>query len=223
MNSRFRPVLFLLLAVGLLVGGQWLRAAAGIEFAADSVRAWVEQQGWMGPVLFIGLVAGRQFILLPSALLLSAGGLVFGGVLGTLFGAIGLVGSAVTTFGLARGLGGEKVKAQVAARFPLLDRYIESAGPLLVFLTIAYPAGPMTAVFWAAGFSSVRLASLLVAVSLGGLIRSAAYSFFGAALTDVGSPAFWIASVGLGLALVVPMAHPGLRRRLFRPEARPTA
>ena len=220
-GTRTKTLFFLLLG-GLLVGaGQILRARAGLELDPDAVQRWVATQGWFAPVAFTLLVAGRQFVLLPSALLLTAGGLLFGAFEGTLLGAMGLVGSAAFTFFLARGIGGERVRARLSKNFPTVDRYVESAGPWLVFATVAYPAGPMTAVFWAAGFSSVRIVPLLVAVAAGGLIRAASYSFFGATLLDFGSPTFWIAAVVLGAGLLLPLLHPGLRRRLLRPAAPP--
>lgn len=221
MRPRARPIAVLVLAASLLLAGQWLRARAGLEFDADSIRLWVERQGWLAPILFVLMIAGRQFILIPSGFLLAAGGLLFGTFVGTLLGTIGLVLSAVLTFLLARGLGGDRVRNRIAGRFPTFDRYVESTGPLVVFLSIAYPAGPMTAVFWAAGFSSVRLAALMIAVAGGGFVRAGAYSFFGATLTDVGSPLFWAAAAFLLLTIVVPLAHPGLRRRLFRPDVAP--
>ncbi len=218
-----RPIFFLALAVALLLGGQWLRAQAGLTLDAESIREWVEQRGWLGPFLFILLLSFRQFVLVPSGFVLAAGGLLFGVLVGTALGTIGLAGSAVVSFLLARGLGGEKVRAHIAHRYPTLDRYVESTGPLLVFMTIAYPAGPMTLVSWAAGMSSVRLAPLMVGVVFGSMVRAGAYSFFGATLTDVGSTTFWVATTVLTLALVVPVAHPRLRRRLFRREGQPSA
>jgi len=93
----------------------------------------------------------------------------------------------------------------------------------VVFATVAYPAGLMTPVFWAAGFSSMRFAGLLVAVALGGIIRAASYSFFGSTLLDIGSTAFWLATLALGAAVLLPLAHPGFRRRLLRPAGPPNA
>ena len=220
---RGRPIFFLLLAVALLAGGQVLRVRAGLEYDAASLRAWVAGHGLLAPVIFIAMVACRQFLLLPSALLLPAGGLLFGGLMGSILGAIGLTASAAITFALARGIGGDRVRARVARRFPTLDRYIGSAGPLVVFLTVAYPAGVMTAAFWAAGFSTLPVGPLLLAVAAGGLIRAGSYAFFGATLLDVGSPAFWTATVVLGATLLAPLAHPRLRRYLVRPAGPPSA
>lgn len=222
-RARLRPFLFLLLAVALVGAGQAVRAGTGIEYDTGSLQDWVRARGWLGPVLFVVMVACRQFLLVPSALLLSAGGLLFGVVMGSILGAMGLVGSAAITFALARGIGGERARTWVSQNLPAVDRYIGSAGPLLVFLTVAYPAGLMTAVFWAAGFSSVRVAPLLLAVAGGGLIRSASYSFFGATLLDIGSPMFWVATVVLGATCLLPLAHPGLRRRILRPADPPIA
>lgn len=222
-TPRRRGVRFLLLAIVLLGLGQVVRSWAGLELDTESLRSWVEQRGWLGPAVFVGLVACRQFLLLPSAVLLTAGGLLFGVVSGSVLGAIGLVASAAITFVLARGMGGEVVRHHVAKRAPALERYIDAAGPPVVFLTVAHPAGLMTAVFWAAGFSSVRILPLLLAVAAGGAIRAASYSFFGSTLLHVGSREFWLASGLLGAAFLLPLLHSGIRRRLLKPGGRPSA
>ena len=66
--ARLRPLGFLLLAVGLVAVGQAIRTRAGIELDPESLQAWVRARGWLGPVLFVLMVAFRQFLLVPSAL-----------------------------------------------------------------------------------------------------------------------------------------------------------
>jgi hypothetical protein len=45
-------------------------------------------------------------------------------------------------------------------------------------------------------------------------VRAFAYSAFGATLTDVGTPAFWIAALALVAAVVLPLLVPDVRTRL---------
>ena len=57
----------------------WLvRAQLDIGLSVDSIRGFVSDLGWWAPVIFTALVTFRQFLLLPSALLLTAGGVAFG-------------------------------------------------------------------------------------------------------------------------------------------------
>jgi uncharacterized membrane protein YdjX (TVP38/TMEM64 family) len=89
---------------------------------------------------------------------------------------------------------------------------------MLVLAVTAYPAGPMSGAFWASGFSSMRWLPFLIAVTLGGAVRSFAYSVFGATLLDAGSTRFWIVATVLALAVTLPLLVPGVRRRMFAVE-----
>jgi len=216
--SRWKPVVFVVLALGFLIAGQSFLLHTGLELHPDSIRRWVDAQGWLAPAIFVAMLACRQFLLIPSGIILSVGGLVFGAAGGTVLGGVGLLLSGLLTFAFARGIGGDWARAHLAAKFPKLERRLSTAGPMLWTAT-AYPAGPMTAVLWASACSSMRMMPLFLAVATGSLIRAFAFSLFGSSLVDVGSPGFWAAVVLLGTALLVPALHPGLRRWIFRAEA----
>ena len=81
-------------------------------------------------------------------------------------------------------------------------------------LVTAHPTGPMSAFFWAAGFSSMALLPFAIAVTAGGSVRALAYSFFGATLLVPGTPQFYAGVAVLVLAVLGPLAHPAVRRRL---------
>ena len=96
----------------------------------------------------------------------------------------------------------------------MLRRRVERAGPVAIGVVTAHPAGPLTWVAWAAGLSSIPLLGFAAAVVLGGTVRSFTYAVFGAALTDVRSPRFLVASGVLAAVVLLPLVHPGIRRRL---------
>ncbi|MEN8184538.1 MAG: hypothetical protein ABFS46_18590, partial [Myxococcota bacterium] len=105
---RFLPPLLLLGIVAIAITlGRVVRAEMGVDFSPESVRTWVESLGWRGPALFLAVVTFRQFLALPSGLLLPVGGLCFGALLGTVLGATGIVISAFLGFSLTRLLGRE--------------------------------------------------------------------------------------------------------------------
>lgn len=207
-------LLFTAVLVGLVVVGQVVRSESGVGLDADSLHAFVERQRWLAPVIFVLLVTIRQFVLVPSALLLGAGGMLFGPVLGSALGALGMFLSTLCTFGFARGFAGEAMRTSLAERYPRIAENTESSGPLIVFLTIAYPIGVMTPVILAAAFSSMRVGPVLLAGGLGGAVRATTFAVWGATLPEAGSSEFWAMTALVLAATLLPLAHPGFRRLL---------
>jgi uncharacterized membrane protein YdjX (TVP38/TMEM64 family) len=173
-----------------------------LTLTPDSLRAEVLSWGPFAPIAYVGLVALRPFLFFPSTLLFIAAGLAFGPVFGTLYAAIGGTTAAVVTFGLARVLGREFVQARLPARWQRLHDAEWGVG--LIFFLNLVPIVPITAVNYGAGLSRVSLRHYTLAV-IGGLTpRVFAYSFFGDALLDVGSPKFVLAIAFLCLLVIVP-------------------
>jgi uncharacterized membrane protein YdjX (TVP38/TMEM64 family) len=174
-----------------------------LPLTPESVRLMVLSWGPLAPLMYVLLVSVRPFIFFPSALLFIAAGLAFGPYLGTLYAAIGGTTAAVVSFVLARALGRDFIQARLPAR---LQRYQDSewSAGLIFFLNLV-PIVPMTAVNYGAGLSRVSLAHYTLAV-IGGLTpRAFAYSFFGDALLDIGSPQFLGALAVLAALVLVPL------------------
>jgi uncharacterized membrane protein YdjX (TVP38/TMEM64 family) len=122
--------------------------------------------------------------------------------------------SGCLKFGLARWLGREWLRARFGERFERLERRIDRLGPVVIGLSTAHPLGVLAPFHWGAGLSSIRFTSFVVALVLGAPVRAFAFSSFGAALTDPATTEFFVVSLALG-ALMLPLAHPAVRRRLF--------
>lgn len=224
-SKRYLPVGLVLLVTALFVGGYLLRdrldieidvgSMQGIRASLQNLRAWVESLGWWGPALFVGLVTFRVFLFLPSAVVLSVGGLAFGAVVGTLLGTIGIVLSAVMKFSIARGAGRDAVMRLLGDRFLQFEERVERAGVWLVGLITAHPAAPMSSVHWAAGLSSISIVAFSVAVLVSGSLRAAMYSVLGASLVELD----WRVTIALAVAFLlvalIPLAFPRVRARLM--------
>jgi uncharacterized membrane protein YdjX (TVP38/TMEM64 family) len=218
------PWLLLVVLIGLFLVGRSVRGELGIELDAQSLRDWVQGLGVVAPAVYVGLVTFRQFLLIPSLLLLAAGGLVFGAKLGTLLGGLGIVLSALMGFTLARTLGREWLRVRMEARLGAIERHSRSLGPLMVALATAHPIGPMTPFHWGAGLASVAWLPFLAVVLVAGPTRAFLLSSLGASLAEPSSPRFWLTTAILLAIVVLPLAHPGLRQRLLlRAPARPPA
>jgi uncharacterized membrane protein YdjX (TVP38/TMEM64 family) len=195
---------------------QWLRADLGIEWSAESIQATVRQLGVLAPIGFLLLVMVRQFMALPSVLVLTSAGLLFGAMLGTLLGGVGMTLNAIVLFGAARFMGRDWVLPRLEARYPDFEERARTTGPLLIALMTGHPMGVLTPFHFAAGVTRMSFPVFLLAVLPAAVFRAGCYSLLGAHLLEPGSPRFWVATLVLLVAALLPLAHPGLRARILR-------
>ena len=215
MRRQRLPLLLLAFAGALLLVGVAVRTQLDFDFVPESVRSYVLGLGTMAKVVFVGLVIFRNFLLLPSMVLLTAGGLAFGATQGTLLGGAGILLSGMMKFGVARGIGREWVRERGGERFRRFEARLEAAGPSIVGLITAHPMGPMSPFHWAAGLTTIGWLPFAAVIAFAGLFRSFAYSYFGSTLLDLGSPEFFVATALLVAVALLPFAHRGLRERVF--------
>ena len=160
-----------------------LRGALGLEFDLASLRRAVERMGVWAPLVYVGVVAFRVPLGLPSQLVLVGGGLVFGTVAGTLYGALGIVLSALALFLASRWAGRDALEARLPPRMrPILEIAASPVGALFMALGTGYPLGPITMYHLVAGVTGMPLALFALAVTLGATIRAATFTFFGSSL-----------------------------------------
>lgn len=216
----------LVAVVVLVVAGALLRDVLGIdEWSADGVRGLVHEAGVWAPLTFVGLLVFRLLLVIPSVILLSAGGLLFGTLEGSIYGAIGLTLSGLLNFGLVRWAGPEAFRRRLSSRFHgALELARSRFGALAVTVISAYPFGPITAAHLGAAIAGMGFLSFFAAVAAGSLVRAATFSLFGASLVE-SEQLVW-ALAALAAALVVPLAIPRSRnwlRQSFGIETRSPA
>lgn len=215
MRSR-RLLRALILFSILLAGFIALRRALGLDLDPESLQQAVADMGVWGPLAFVGIVAFRVPLGLPSGLVLVGGGLAFGTLTATLCGAIGLTLSAIVYFLAARFTGRASIEARVPARMrPFLDLAGTRIGALFLALGTAYPFGPITMFHLLAGLTGISLIVFVFAVGTGALARSALFTFFGSQLVDGGVRGLLEASALMALALALPLLVPRTRRWLL--------
>jgi uncharacterized membrane protein YdjX (TVP38/TMEM64 family) len=220
-SPRTRRLVGLVALVAFALGGHWLRTRLGLHGSMTDLRALVSSLGWWGPALLLTVMTLRSFLALPSALVLTVGGLCFGIATATVVGTLGLVLSALLAFGLARAIGRDWIARHEGSRARRLEQRIDRLGPAVIGLSTAHPAGILTPLHWAAGLSSLPLRPFVVAIVLGSPVRAFAYACFGAVLAEPWSPAFVGTTAGLAVASLVPLAFPGVRRQIFASHVLP--
>ena len=212
-----RQIAVLVVAVAVLIlVGQSVREAVGIEASAESIQAWVESVGWIAPVAFLGLVTFRFFFFIPSVVVLTAGGLCFGTAVGGGLGAVGVFFTGLLEFVLLRTVKPEWLVRKIDNAGTAV-RALERGAPFAVALSTAIPPTPMTPFHCAAAFTSISFTAFSIVLFFGALVRSYSLAFLGAGLLspDVGR---LVAPILILTALVaLPFVFPSLRRHLFPP------
>lgn len=221
-RSLAAPLVGLAIVGAALLLGHVVRERLGMELSPAGIQDAVARLGWQGPLVFFALTTFRQFLAIPSWLLLPVGGLCFGTIPGTLLGGGALVVSGCMKFAIARRLGRSWVRRRMSLQLERLERHVTRLGPVMIGLSTAHPLGVLAPFHWGAGLSSIRFLPFACAIMLGAPVRAFAYSAFGAALIDPTAPAFYAVSGGLAATILLPLAIPGVRRRVLavsRPPA----
>ncbi len=220
---RFLPLALILLIIAALASGRAVRANIGVEYSPAALQAYILGLGAIAPAIFVAIMTLRQFLFLPSVVVLTAGGLVFGAGLGTALGGLGVLLSALLMFALARGVARGWVRGRFGQRFHRFEEQVDATGPIVVAVATAHPMGPLSPLHWAAGVSSIRWHRFLLAVLVAGFVRAYTYIYasFGATLLDVGSQEFYTATFALLAAALLPLLHGGIRARVLGRGSQP--
>lgn len=204
-----------LLSVFILVHS--IRDQLGIGLDPESVRQFVLSLGWWGPISFVLLFAFRSVLLLPSVVLLTAGGICFGVLGGAIFGALGLTFSAFLKFLIGhlaqRDRLLEKLPRKTRERLARFN-HPTSAGALA--LATAYPVGPAEILHIAAILAGIGAFPFFLSVGTGALVRASSFSLFGDSL--VHGRGLLVAVITISALAVLPLAFSPVRAILFRTE-----
>lgn len=206
MSSTFRRWIVVgIVALAVILLGSQLRTSLGIDLDVESVRDFAESLGPLGPLLFIGVVAGRSLLALPSQVVLIAAGLCFGTVVGTLVGATGLMLSGLGIFLGVRYAGRQEVEKRIGGRFGrILEASGQRAGAVALALGSGYPISPLSPIHAAAGLTPMSIGVFVLSAFCGGLLRASIFSYFGNAITDSNRAGFVYATVAMLSILALP-------------------
>ena len=209
--SRIVSSLVLVAALG---AGIWFQREGGLPLDPTELRERIASFGLIAPLGFVGIAALRLVFALPSFVIMTAGGLAFGVVGGTLLGSLGMFLGAVLVFGLARSLGRDAVQQRLGDRLARADEFLSRRGPKWLGAYTALPISFLTPVHAGAGLSSMPVGAFALWVSVGLVPRAALYSYFGDSFTR-GTAAAVTAGV---VVLVLGVVAIFVMRRMLRAE-----
>lgn len=195
--TRFRW-LQVIVALAVLFGAGFLLLGDNPVLSGVKARDWLTQHGPWAAAASVAMLAGDIFLPVPSSVVMTLNGTLFGPWLGM---AISFAGSMLAWLG-CYGIGR---LAGLAGRKPALDddqlsKRVKRYG---IGLLIATRPVPIVAelVASACGVARMSLARFLLGAALGVLPISAMYAFIGHATDGIG--ASWIA---LAIAVLLPLA-----------------
>ena len=201
-------------AVAVVSSSLLVRERLDLEWSVESLRALVAQAGAWGPALYVALLSFRFAVLVPSSILLTAAGLCFGALPGTLYATLGLTLSALLKFGIARIAGSDFLLRQLPqpwrSTLEVGDRRATVGGLAVI---CAYPFGPKHVFQIAAILSGMSLGKYLLAVAGGAKFRAGVFSFLGEAIST-GQGLFWVTALLVAIG-AIPFVIPPWRAWLF--------
>lgn len=170
-------VLALVVAFALLVRalpvGAWL----------ETFKAWVQDVGPVGYVLYVLAYIACCVLVVPAVALTLGAGAIFGFVGGAIVNLIGATLGATAAFLLARGVLRHRVERMTSgnAKFGALDRAITKEGTKIMWLVRVSGFPPFTWVNYAFGLTGIRLGPFLLTTFFGIIPGTIAFTYAGAA------------------------------------------
>lgn len=151
-----------------VVAASWLDLSSYLT--VDGMRALVARSEPYGPLVFMGMCIAGILLHMPEIIFIALGGIVFGPLLGFLYGWTASVVGTTLSFCIARYVLRTSVERSLAqgrfARLRQLDQRLFRHGfrTVLVLRLLLFLAPPLN---WALGVSAVRLGHYVAATALG--------------------------------------------------------
>jgi phospholipase D1/2 len=222
-----RLLLRFLLLPALLAGGyaavRWTPLAGYLSGPALAATIARLRHSWWAPGLLIGGYLVLSPVGVPATPLMIAGGVVFGGALGTLYNAAGVILGSAASYFLGRLLGRDFVRHLAGPRLRKVETAIGRRG-FWSLVAVRFLPLPFPLVNYGAALAGVRPSLFLATTALGIAPTVAIYTFFfaalaGAAASHHGNVYAEISAqlprlaVPLGLLLAVTLVPQWLRAR----------
>lgn len=173
---------------------------------------------WYGPLILILLYGIGTVFALPATLFVCLSGIIWGPLLGGIYGLIGGCLGATLSFFVARFIGGG-VLARAGKRGARLEKHLETAGFSTMLALRLIPGVPFPVLNYAAGVARVPFRDYFLSTLIGSapahfVLAYSAHAIAGNTLS--GRQAFYrllLAGVLMGALVFIPMA---IKRRLER-------
>ncbi|MFJ1269000.1 TVP38/TMEM64 family protein [Legionella lytica] len=174
---------------------------------AQAIISWVEQLGWLAPVLFIIIYCLATIMFVPTMVITLAGGALFGPTLGTLLNLLGATWGAACSFLITRYFSGTWLSQNKNGNVMKLIRGVEQKGWMSVAVLRLFPIVPFSLVNYGLGVTGIRFRTYLLTTFIFLIPLEIIYTYLGYAgmdaLSEQGSFYRRSGIIILGLALLL--------------------
>ncbi|HIK32707.1 MAG TPA: TVP38/TMEM64 family protein [Oscillatoriales cyanobacterium M4454_W2019_049] len=162
------------------------KAGFNLQAIFQNALEWVNSQGTVGVLVFIGLYAIATVALVPGSLLTLGAGVIFGLAFGSIYVFVGATLGATLAFIVGRYLTRDWVAKKIEGneKFAAIDRAVSKEGFKIVLLTRLSPAFPFVLLNYAYGLTGVTLKDYVLG-SVGMIPGTIMYVYLGSLAGDL--------------------------------------
>lgn len=168
---------------------------------------WINDLGWLAPVLFLILYSLASLMFLPTMILTLAGGAIFGPVMGTVLNLVGATFGAAFSFLITRHLVYDWFSRKRGERLNKLITGVEQKGWMFVALLRLFPIVPFNIVNYGLGVTGIRFRLYIITTFIFLIPAEIIYTYFGyAGINALSNPEHFYRNGGIilsGLAILL--------------------
>ena len=212
MNKGILRLLILLAVIALIS----IAAIYRDQLDVQQIQQWIDQAGFLAPLLFMLLYALATVSFFPGSVLTLIGGALFGPVLGTFYNLTGATLGAALAFLVARYLASDWVEKKTTGRAKTLMNGVEAEGWRFVAFVRLVPLFPFNLLNYLLGLTRIPFIQYVIASYVFMLPGAIAYTYLGYAGREVATGSEGLIQKGMiALALLAVAAFlPRLVSRL---------
>lgn len=213
-------ILAILIFIAFMVAVTWFVGRPMVELAEDpeAFRAWVDESGILGRVLFVGMVVLQVVVaFIPGEPIELAAGYAFGFWEGSLLTLTGFLLGSWIVFALVRRFGVKLVEVFFSKNKLEEIKFLQNPKKTKVIslLLMLIPGTPKDMLSYFAGLTKLTTREWLVIVAVGRLPSLITSTITGAA---AGEKNYLLSAISLGVTLMITVAGIWYYRRLTKQE-----
>ena len=193
MNKGVIRVLILFSVITLISAAAIYREQLDVQ----QIQEWIDQAGFLAPLLFMVLYALATVSFFPGSVLTLLGGALFGPVLGTFYNLTGATLGALLAFLIARYLASDWVEQKTTGRARTLVKGVEAEGWRFVAFVRLVPLFPFNLLNYLLGLTRIPFLQYVIASYVFMLPGAIAYTYLGYAGREVAAGSEGLIQKGL--------------------------
>ncbi|MDX1335131.1 MAG: VTT domain-containing protein [Gammaproteobacteria bacterium] len=167
------------------------------QLNVQQIQLWIDQAGFLAPLLFMVLYALATVSFFPGSFLTLLGGALFGPVLGTFYNLTGATLGAILAFLIARYLASDWVEQKTTGRARTLVKGVEAEGWRFVAFVRLVPLFPFNLLNYLLGLTRIPFLQYVIASYVFMLPGAIAYTYLGYAGREVAAGSEGLIQKGL--------------------------